>query len=109
MKRSSRVVIVLVVGLAAALAAPALWWLWRPPVPDTPSAGPSTSLAPPGPPSGVQPAVVRRLAHPIALIGLDGADWQIIDPLIAAGRLPSLARLKSRSVFGHMRSSEPIL
>src|SRR5207245_56418 len=27
------------------------------------------------------------------LIGLDGADWNIVDPLIEAGRLPNLARL----------------
>src|SRR5262245_45419978 len=50
-----------------------------------------------------------RLAHPIVLVGLDGADWQILDPLIQAGRLPHLARLRSRSAWGHMRSFEPIL
>ncbi|HEY3176552.1 MAG TPA: alkaline phosphatase family protein [Candidatus Polarisedimenticolia bacterium] len=50
-----------------------------------------------------------RLKNPIVLIGLDGADWQIIDPLIDQGKLPNLTRLKARSTWGHMRSSEPIL
>jgi predicted AlkP superfamily phosphohydrolase/phosphomutase/tetratricopeptide (TPR) repeat protein len=45
----------------------------------------------------------------IALIGLDGADWEIIDPLIAAGRLPNLARLKARSAWGPMKSMDPML
>ena len=31
--------------------------------------------------------------HKILLVGLDAADWQMIDPLIARGRLPSLSRL----------------
>ena len=28
----------------------------------------------------------------VAVLGLDGADWEIIDPLIAKGLLPNLAR-----------------
>ena len=51
----------------------------------------------------------HRLAHPIVLIGLDGADWQIIDPMMKRGLLPHLASLKMRSAWGPMRSFEPIL
>ena len=51
----------------------------------------------------------RRLESPIVLVGLDGVDWQILDPLIAAGRTPNIARLKQRSVWGHLRSFEPKL
>ncbi len=51
----------------------------------------------------------RRLAAPIVLVGLDGVDWQILDPLIEAGRTPHLARLKQRSAWAHLRSFEPIL
>jgi len=50
-----------------------------------------------------------RLDRPIVVIGLDGADWEIIDPLIEQGRLPHLAALKARSVRGAMRSFEPVL
>jgi len=45
----------------------------------------------------------------IALIGLDGADWQIIDPLIARGQLPNLARLKARGAWGNLRTMTPTL
>jgi len=66
-----------------------------------------------GPPGAPRPAdavpAAAPLEHPIVVIGLDGADWQIIDPLIAKGRLPNLAALAARSVRGSMRSFEPIL
>jgi predicted AlkP superfamily phosphohydrolase/phosphomutase/Flp pilus assembly protein TadD len=45
----------------------------------------------------------------IALIGLDGADWEIIDPLIRAGELPVLARLKARGAWGNMKTMSPAL
>jgi tetratricopeptide (TPR) repeat protein len=45
----------------------------------------------------------------IALIGLDGADWEIIDPLIDRGLLPNLARLKARGAWGNMKSMNPML
>ncbi len=59
------------------------------------------------PPAASPPG--RRLRSPILLVGLDGADWQLIDPLIERGRLPRLARLKAASIRGHLRSYEPIL
>ena len=45
----------------------------------------------------------------ILLIGLDGADWQLIDPWIAQGKLPNLARLKARSAWANLKSMQPIL
>ncbi len=51
----------------------------------------------------------RNLDHPIVLVGLDGVDWQILDPLIGKGLVPNLAALKERSAWGHLRSFEPIL
>ncbi len=69
---------------------------------------PATEATAPAGPGDAVPAAAR-LDHPIVLIGLDGADWQIIDPLIAKGRLPNIAALASRSKRGSMRSFEPIL
>ena len=43
------------------------------------------------------------------LIGLDGADWNIIDPLVEAGRLPNLARLARSGVRGRLHSITPML
>jgi tetratricopeptide (TPR) repeat protein/predicted AlkP superfamily phosphohydrolase/phosphomutase len=51
----------------------------------------------------------RTLEHPILLVGLDGADWQVAEPLIAGGRLPVLEGLRRRGAWGHMRSSMPML
>jgi hypothetical protein len=45
----------------------------------------------------------------ILLIGLDGADWQLIDPWIAQGKIPNLARLKARSAWANLKSMQPIL
>jgi len=45
----------------------------------------------------------------IALLGLDGADWQIIDPLIERGELPNLARLKAGGAWGNIKSMTPML
>jgi hypothetical protein len=40
----------------------------------------------------------------VVAIGLDGASWDYIDPQIAAGRLPHLARLKRDGAWGRLRS-----
>ncbi len=45
----------------------------------------------------------------VAIFGLDGADWEIIDPLMARGELPTLARLKARGAWGNMKSMNPML
>ncbi len=46
--------------------------------------------------------------HPrVALIGLDGATWKIIDRLIELGQLPGFARIKSEGSFGELATYEP--
>jgi tetratricopeptide (TPR) repeat protein len=45
----------------------------------------------------------------VLLIGLDGADWQLMDPWIAQGKLPNLGRLKARSAWANLKSMQPIL
>lgn len=54
-------------------------------------------------------ATTAGAAERILLIGLDGADWQIIDALIAEGRLPNLARLKRTGAHTSLRSEPPML
>lgn len=41
------------------------------------------------------------------LIGLDGAEWSIVDPLIEQGRLPNIAALMESGVSCRLRSLEP--
>ena len=43
----------------------------------------------------------------VLLIGLDGAEWDIIDPLVEAGEMPNFARLMENGVYGKLRSLEP--
>ena len=45
----------------------------------------------------------------ILLIGVDGAEMQVIDRLISAGKLPTFARLKKEGSWGALRSVEPLL
>ncbi len=45
----------------------------------------------------------------IVLIGIDGADWDIINPMIARGELPNLARIKKDGVWAKLRSNVPTL
>lgn len=46
---------------------------------------------------------------PILFIGLDGADWNQLDPLLARGALPHLARLRGASAWGALESETPAL
>lgn len=43
------------------------------------------------------------------LIGLDGADWDLLDPMIERGELPNLAALREGGASGVLRSEEPLL
>lgn len=43
------------------------------------------------------------------VIGLDGADWDQLDPMIARGELPHLAALKKGGASGVLRSEKPLI
>lgn len=45
---------------------------------------------------------------PVLVFGIDGADWQVVGPLMEAGRLPELSALLERGRGGVLRSSEPM-
>jgi tetratricopeptide (TPR) repeat protein/arylsulfatase A-like enzyme len=56
------------------------------------------------------PGAVRALASGrVLLVGLDGADWNIVNPLMAAGRMPHLAGLVHTGVRARMRTIAPML
>ena len=56
-----------------------------------------------------EPRVRPRDGRRLLLIGLDGADWEIIDPLIAAGRMPHMQRLIASGVRARLRTINPAL
>ena len=45
----------------------------------------------------------------VLVIGLDGADWSVIDRLSAAGDLPHITRLKTNGTWASLGSIEPML
>lgn len=51
----------------------------------------------------------RRLAKRVLLIAWDGADWQMIHPLVDAGELPHLARIVESGVMGELATLQPQL
>ena len=45
----------------------------------------------------------------VLLVGLDGADWRILRPLLDRGEMPHLASLIERGASGPLRSIEPLI
>jgi tetratricopeptide (TPR) repeat protein len=53
-------------------------------------------------------ALARAPLGRVLLIGWDGADWRTALPLMAAGRMPNLARLVREGASGDLRSYDPM-
>ena len=45
----------------------------------------------------------------VFLVGLDGASWNVMDPMLAAGDLPHLAALIARGVHADLETVEPVI
>lgn len=45
----------------------------------------------------------------LLVVGLDGADWEILEPLLAQGRMPNLAGLIERGASGKLLTISPML
>lgn len=43
----------------------------------------------------------------VCFVGIDGATWRIIEPMVEAGRLPNLAAMMERGSHGILRSTLP--
>ena len=56
--------------------------------------------APAAPPAAGRPRVI--------VVGWDGADWNLLDPLLAAGKLPSLARVLARGRSWDLSTYNPM-
>jgi tetratricopeptide (TPR) repeat protein len=74
------------------------------------AAGPETGSGGEGHAEGATP--MPRAADTglrVVMIGLDGADWDLVDPLLRAGRLPHLERLVTGGARGPLRSYDPMI
>lgn len=59
---------------------------------------------------GATPVTMRKIAGmKVLLIGLDGADWNILDPLIRKDRLPNIGRIARAGVRARLRTITPML
>lgn len=47
--------------------------------------------------------------NPLIFIGIDGATWDVIDDMIAAGDLPTFKDLKTRGAYGELISIGPMV
>ncbi len=64
--------------------------------------------------TGRQPTALPRAKRPLRpvadrllIIGLDGATFAILDPLLDAGRMPNLKRFMTEGVWGVLESTQP--
>ena len=54
-------------------------------------------------------ATAPGLPRRVLLVGWDAADWQMIEPLLAQGLMPTLARFLERGAAGNLATTRPIL
>src|SRR3712207_6546572 len=51
----------------------------------------------------------KRLAKRVLLVGWDAADWMMLRPLVAAGKMPALEKLLAAGVSGNLATIQPVL
>ena len=47
--------------------------------------------------------------HPVIFLGLDAADWSLLDVYMARGVMPNLAQLTTEGTSGHVKTLSPAL
>jgi len=45
----------------------------------------------------------------VMILGFDGADLDVIEPMVGAGELPNFQKLMAEGAFGRLRSQQPLL
>jgi hypothetical protein len=53
-------------------------------------------------------AAAKKDSPKLLVIGLDSADWHLLDPMMAAGRLPHLKAFRAQAASGRMQSFYPL-
>jgi tetratricopeptide (TPR) repeat protein len=84
--------------LLLAIVALALISRWANPTPPPPPSSPTSAGLPAAPPN-----------RPVIFLGLDGADWQLLDRYVAAGMMPNLATLERQGQTGILETQHPPL
>ncbi|MHC4220180.1 MAG: alkaline phosphatase family protein [Planctomycetota bacterium] len=55
------------------------------------------------------PGAPNRAARRVLLVGWDGADWRMINPLVEQGLMPNTKRFVEQGVMGNVASLTPML
>ncbi len=58
---------------------------------------------------GLGPAPAGAETPRVAIIGVDGCDWEKLGPLVESGRLPNFRRLMDRGAYGPLMSEPPLV
>ncbi len=53
------------------------------------------------------PPLPRSGRPPVVVVGIDGMDWSVLEPLLEQGRAPNFAALIERGVGGSLRTMRP--
>src|SRR5215218_1058712 len=70
---------------------------------------PAPRTAAPVPPPAPEIARAVQQARPVLFVGLDGADWELLDEYMAAGLMPNLAALVREGRPGVLSTIHPPL
>ena len=79
----------------------------RPPARDVAASAPAAPVERPRTIGALEARAAKR--PPVLFVGLDGADWQALEPWIAAGAMPHLARLRREGTWGELETETPPL
>jgi tetratricopeptide (TPR) repeat protein len=96
MMRHRRLLLTVLLALVAIASALAVVGPWR---------NHRTPQVPPVP----EVARAARAGRPVLFVGLDGADWQLLDRYMASGAMPNLAALVAEGAGGVLSSQHPLL
>ena len=56
-----------------------------------------------------EPSTTPPQVAPVLLVGMDGLEWDLVLELVDQGRLPHLAALMERGVYGELKTLVPTL
>src|SRR6476661_451668 len=63
----------------------------------------------PPPPAPEIARATRETTHPVIFVGLDGADWELLDDYMAAGTMPNLGALAREGRTAALKTIQPPL
>jgi tetratricopeptide (TPR) repeat protein len=109
---TSRRPLVIALGVLLLAAAGGWWWWSHRAAPSTPAEG-KTAAAPHArrPVDLTVPELAARAGtgRQVIFVGLDGADWQLMNQYIEVGSMPHLKALRDGGVWGELTSETPML